>query len=81
MTVTGVERPKGEALVRTGAVLAALPMYDLPEVQAANDALWAALRDRLDDAGVEHVPRALTRGADLDALWTRPNLLLAQTCG
>lgn len=57
-------------------VIAALPMYVLPEIEWANDALWTAIARRLDDA-----PPALTRGRDLMEVWTAPDLLLAQTCG
>jgi ABC-type phosphate/phosphonate transport system substrate-binding protein len=60
--------------------IAALPMYDPPELQAANDALWAAIAARLDSEGVD-APKTLTRGASPDAIWTDPGLLLAQTCG
>ncbi len=61
-------------------MLAALPMYDLPELRAATDALWSAIAERLAGRGVK-TPDALTRGPSLDALWTDPRLLLAQTCG
>jgi ABC-type phosphate/phosphonate transport system substrate-binding protein len=64
-----------------GDAMASLAMYDLPELQGANDALWAAIRARLQARGVDCPPSALTRGRDLDAVWTAPNLLLAQTCG
>jgi len=60
--------------------LAALPMYDLTELQPANDALWhevaAVLRARSIAA-----PSNLTRRQNLETLWTDPDLLLAQTCG
>jgi ABC-type phosphate/phosphonate transport system substrate-binding protein len=56
-------------------------MYDWPELQAANDALWAAVAEQLIAAGVKEVPNALTRSDNLDAVWTSPALLLAQTCG
>ena len=65
-------------LARAG--LAALPMYDPPELQEANDALWAALRQRLEERGVV-APPGLTRTSDLDALWSSSDLLIAQTCG
>ena len=55
-------------------------MYDLPELQPATDALWAAIAARLRDRGVV-APDALTRGPDLAAIWTDPDLLLGQTCG
>ncbi len=61
--------------------LACLPMYDPPELQAANDALWQALAGRLRDAGLGGVPEQLTRNDDLRALWRDPGLLLGQTCG
>jgi ABC-type phosphate/phosphonate transport system substrate-binding protein len=61
--------------------LAALPMYDLPELVAANDALWAAVAERLRAAGVDDVPGRLTRNGPLEAIWTDPRLLLGQTCG
>ena len=62
-------------------MLAALPMYDLAELRSATDALWAAIAARLVQAGIEDVPASLSRDADLDAVWTDPALLLAQTCG
>jgi ABC-type phosphate/phosphonate transport system substrate-binding protein len=61
-------------------VIAALPMYDFPELQADNDALWAALAESLAAAGVAEVPVALTRGRRHFDLWRDPNLLLAQAC-
>lgn len=47
------------------AFVAALPMYDWPEIRAETDAAWAGLRDRLRAAGVE-APETLARcNADL----------------
>ncbi len=60
--------------------IAVLPMYDFPWTAAANDALWAAISARLDEAGIE-APKALTRGGDLDAHWRDPRLVFGQTCG
>ena len=62
------------------APIASLAMYDWPELQAANDALWSAIAGRLAEQGLA-VPERLTRGVDLDAVWTSPALLLGQTCG
>lgn len=63
------------------APLAALPMYDLPDLQGTNDRLWAATRTRLRAAGLA-APEALSRHVtDLWALWRAPTLVLAQTCG
>lgn len=61
--------------------VASLPMYDWPELQAANDVLWEAIAERLAAAGARDVPQALTRAEDLRAVWTSPALVLAQTCG
>ncbi|NDR59110.1 phosphate/phosphite/phosphonate ABC transporter substrate-binding protein [Aliiruegeria sabulilitoris] len=61
-------------------MFAALPMYDHPGVRAETDALWAAIRDRLRDAGIA-APQELLREDDLHAQWESPELLLGQTCG
>lgn len=60
--------------------VAALPMYDWPEIAAATDALWAAVRDRLRTEGVP-APDALDRERGLMEGWTDPGLVLGQTCG
>jgi ABC-type phosphate/phosphonate transport system substrate-binding protein len=62
-------------------VQASLPMYDLPGLQAANDAWWAGLAAAFRDEGVAEVPDRLTRGGDIAALWSSPDLLFSQTCG
>ena len=59
--------------------VAALPMYDWPELREANDALWAAIADRLRADGVT-APGTLDRGRDARAMWTDPGLLFGQTC-
>lgn len=64
-----------------GAPVAALAMYDLPELRAANDALWSAIAARLEADGVGAVPPSLTREGSPEEAWTNPALLLAQTCG
>jgi ABC-type phosphate/phosphonate transport system substrate-binding protein len=61
--------------------VASLGMYDLPWVQAANDALWAATAVRLRARDMADVPLRLDRGRPLRAIWRDPGLLLAQTCG
>jgi ABC-type phosphate/phosphonate transport system substrate-binding protein len=63
-----------------GAPVAALPMYDFPEIAAANDALWASIARRLRAQGLE-APERLERGRSLAALWRDPQLLFAQVCG
>lgn len=61
-------------------MIASLAMYDWPEVQPANDRLWAGIRDRLRAGGM-NAPDALTRGGDLWADWQSPDLILSHTCG
>jgi ABC-type phosphate/phosphonate transport system substrate-binding protein len=62
-------------------MIASLPMYDRPETAAANDRLWAGIRDRLRAEGLP-APEALIRGAsDLWPQWTSADLVLSQTCG
>lgn len=62
-------------------MIASLGMYDRAETRAANDRLWAGIRDGLRAARIA-APDALTRGehAYWDA-WTSPELVFSQTCG
>jgi ABC-type phosphate/phosphonate transport system substrate-binding protein len=60
--------------------IAALPMYDFPALQDANDALWAALRRELIEAGAVETPRQLTRHLAHFEVWTHPLLLFGQAC-
>jgi ABC-type phosphate/phosphonate transport system substrate-binding protein len=60
--------------------IAAFPMYDYPELAAAHDALWLTLASRLVAAGVENVPRKLTRSLGHFDIWRHPRLLLGQGC-
>lgn len=61
--------------------IANLGMYDPPWLQAANDALWTAIAERLGAAGWTDVPGALERTRALRPIWRDPGLLLGQTCG
>ena len=61
--------------------IVSLPMYDLAEVRPATDALWAALRERLRDAGFASVPDELERNGDVVRHWSSERLLFSQTCG
>lgn len=61
-------------------MIAALPMYDRPEIRGATDAFWGHIRDALDQVGLA-APKTLTRDGDLWAIWQDPRLVLAQTCG
>ena len=58
-------------------MIASLPMYDWPEVQAHTDRYWQAIR-----AALRTGPTDLTHGIDdIHAHWLHPDLLLSQTCG
>ena len=56
-------------------------MYDLPLFRSATDELWSAIAQALRSQSMSDVPDALSRDAEPEALWTDPDLLLAQTCG
>jgi len=60
--------------------IAALPMYDFPELRQSHDALWAALASRLTAAGAVDVPLSLTRSLGHIDVWRHPRLLLGQGC-
>lgn len=60
--------------------VAALGMYDWPEVRGETDQLWAAIRDGLRGLKMD-APDALDRGGDLWSVWRSPALTLSQTCG
>lgn len=68
------------ALSPEGATVAAAPMYDLPELHGANDALWRGIAGHLAAEGMA-APGALTRDLSAEALCAHPGLLLTQTCG
>jgi ABC-type phosphate/phosphonate transport system substrate-binding protein len=61
--------------------VASLPMYDLPEVCAATDALWSGIVRHLRAQGLADVPDVLDRHRDLETVWRDPNLVLSQSCG
>lgn len=62
-------------------MIASLGMYDLVPLQAANDRLWAGIRDGLRAGGVS-APDDLTRGEGAYwPAWTSADLVLSQTCG
>lgn len=56
-------------------------MYDLPGLEAATDAWWAALVAAFRAEGLQAVPERLVRGRGPAAQWTAPDLLFSQTCG
>ncbi|MGA0542836.1 PhnD/SsuA/transferrin family substrate-binding protein [Neotabrizicola sp. VNH66] len=62
-------------------MIASLAMYDFGPAQAANDRLWALVRDRLRARGMA-APEWLTRGEGAYwRAWQSPDLILSQTCG
>ncbi len=60
--------------------IAALPMYDLPELVAAHDALWSWLAGRLAGRGLSDIPATLSRHLSHEDSWRHPGLLLGQAC-
>ena len=62
-------------------MIAGLPLYDLPELEEATDALWRALARALGDEGVSRAPAHLTRGRETHELWSDPALAFSQICG
>jgi ABC-type phosphate/phosphonate transport system substrate-binding protein len=48
--------------------IAALPMYDWPEMRAETDAQWVKLRDAFRDAGIKAPERLIRRNADMPAV-------------
>ena len=62
-------------------MIASLGMYDFGAAMAANDRLWAGVRDGLRARGIA-APDSLTRGeAAYWPAWESPDLVLSQTCG
>ena len=55
-------------------------MYDWPEVHDRTDAFWQATAAFLKVEGID-VPEVLDRPLEISAPWSRPDLLLGQTCG
>lgn len=60
---------------------AGLPMYDPPELRPIVDAWWTGIARALRREGIDDVPDRLDRETAFDALWSAPDLLLAQACG
>jgi ABC-type phosphate/phosphonate transport system substrate-binding protein len=62
-------------------MIASLGMYDFGPAMAANDRLWALIRDALRARG-KSAPDGLIRGDGAYwPAWTAPDLVLSQTCG
>ncbi|MEM1331902.1 MAG: PhnD/SsuA/transferrin family substrate-binding protein [Actinomycetota bacterium] len=60
-------------------MLAALPMYDWPEVADDVDQLWASIASELRTRGIG-APARLTRQDDLVAIWSDPAMIVGQVC-
>lgn len=60
--------------------IATLSMYDWPETAHALDVLWSHIQDQLSQRDIE-APIKLERDAHAAALWSKPELLIGQTCG
>ena len=60
--------------------IAALPMYDFPEIRPATDNLWRGIRSGLQRLGME-AEEQLNQRLDSAEIWSSPDLALAQTCG
>jgi ABC-type phosphate/phosphonate transport system substrate-binding protein len=60
---------------------ASLPMYNLPEMRAANARFWEALRGLLIEGGLGDVPDTLTVERRPVPERLEPELLFSQTCG
>jgi ABC-type phosphate/phosphonate transport system substrate-binding protein len=50
------------------AFIAALPMYDWPEVSAETDGRWALIRDQLRERGIDAPERLTRRNGDMPAV-------------
>ncbi|PTE14286.1 phosphate/phosphite/phosphonate ABC transporter substrate-binding protein [Pseudogemmobacter blasticus] len=62
-------------------MIASLGMYDAGPAMAANDRLWASIRDGIRARGLP-APEGLTRGEGAYwPAWESPDLVLSQTCG
>jgi ABC-type phosphate/phosphonate transport system substrate-binding protein len=60
---------------------ASLPMYNLPEMRAANAAFWAALRAELGAEGMTGLPEALSFDRPPVPRAIEPENLFTQVCG
>lgn len=59
---------------------ACLPWYALPETEAAQEALWRVIGRHVRRVGID-APQALSHEVAIPAVFTDPDLLLAQCCG
>ncbi len=62
------------------AKIAALPMYDFPELRRETDRLWQAISTEMRKLGLD-APEDLSQPDDVWTLWRNPDMIFAQTCG
>ncbi len=55
-------------------------MYDWPETAHAIDVLWSHIQNQLTQREI-HAPVKLDRDTHPAALWSKPELIIGQTCG
>ncbi|MCF6305665.1 MAG: PhnD/SsuA/transferrin family substrate-binding protein [Rhodobacteraceae bacterium] len=60
--------------------IAALQMYDFPEIRENTDRFWQLIRAELSESGIT-CPQSLTRDQNAADIWRDDNLLFSQTCG
>jgi ABC-type phosphate/phosphonate transport system substrate-binding protein len=63
------------------SLVTSLPMYNLPEMRAANARFWEVLRGLLLEAGLEDTPETLIFDRGPVPARLEPELLFSQTCG
>ncbi len=61
--------------------VASMPMYEMPEVRKALDALWVGLARYFKREGIADVPAHIVHDRPLAELWADPELWFSQCCG
>lgn len=61
-------------------MIASLPMYQRPELEAPLERFWQAIQDNIKSEGLD-APNALTQSICGVQDWIHPHLVLSQTCG
>jgi ABC-type phosphate/phosphonate transport system substrate-binding protein len=64
-----------------GMLNASFPMYNIPEIWAAQSAFWKGIATHLTREGIRDVPSELSHGQPLATLLSDENMLLSQCCG
>jgi len=58
-----------------------MPMYDMPELRSALDALWSGLAHHIELEGISSIPDKIVHDRALSDLWSDPCLWFSQCCG